>query len=80
MVSPHICMYKQDTVIDVISPKERLFATLRNLVSELIYDVLKFERVIAEQTREEVEDGTVRSPLAHRDIIIITIRLFMIRK
>ena len=53
MVSPHI--YKQDTQLrDAISPKQRLFATLRYLASGLTYEALKFETVIAAQTLGQI--------------------------
>jgi hypothetical protein len=49
MVTPFI--EKQDTIMkDSISPKQRLFATLRFLASGLTFEDLKFETAIAAQT------------------------------
>ena len=49
MVTPLV--QKEDTILrDAISPKQRLFATLRYLGSGLTFEGLKFETAIAAQT------------------------------
>lgn len=53
MITPLI--QKEDTILrDAISPKQRLFATLRYLASGLTFEGLKFETAIAAQTLGEI--------------------------